>query len=796
MPPTFPSRSDYETLIRRLDVFAADSTIKKGKVIMRKDGLFPQAYSGGRAVVFPVEISNTKYALKCWIQALGSLEERYKAISTLIKESKPPYLIESVYRENEILCNGVRYPVLQMQWSESLTLKDWISINISDPSKIYYLANRFLEVVADMHRIGMSHGDLQHENILVNPSTSITLVDYDSIFLPGLDHLDDEVKGLPGYQHSSRAFQAKANPKSDYISEYVIYITLIALSKKPELWSVFKDHNRLLFSRDDLLHPSSSDIFETIRGLNGLSELADAFEAQCLCSNLESIEPIEKRCFSADVPSPQRDINETQPRSNEDSQQATILGKPSDLRNARTWTGSNNANNYWAFDSLEPRRNGLRDLDKSCQHQSNTQAQYQSNPSSSANSSRSAPNTCTSESFFSKSGTKSNSQVWPSVITNHCSIESSLYSSQNTRKALISISFERTFLRFNCVSDDGKKSQLSVSKQRFVGWRRHNQRLELVAEDASGRGVIAIYTDQPSAVYCIEEIMNQLNSAGISADSIQKTRSSPTASSKISRPEAPSKVVTPTNEESNNKSQPPSGKYASDASIVKATGKSLLDVRNAASALGLTDPYTLLEYHQIILRLNKVSSRSHPHSNSNSSRVSEASKHQGSDVTDQLSESASAANLLGWTFSYATIADIAKCTDKSVADVRIAAQSIGVKPPFTLIEADRIAGRLVGDPSIRRAYSKMLATKSYEKNQSNSDCFVATAIYGDPHHPDLDVLRSFRDEVLRSSLFGRAFIYCYYLIGPGLSFLIRKTRLSLVFLPPMSLLVRYLSSLR
>ena len=131
-----------------------------------------------------------------------------------------------------------------------------------------------------------------------------------------------------------------------------------------------------------------------------------------------------------------------------------------------------------------------------------------------------------------------------------------------------------------------------------------------------------------------------------------------------------------------------------------------------------------------------------------------------------------------------------------MADVCRVAQFLRVNPPFTLIEADRIAGKLVGDPSIHRAYSKLQAAQSLQNNKSSNDCFVATAIYGDPRHPDLVVLRGYRDEVLRSSLFGRAFIYCYYIVGPGLSLLVRKTRLRMLLLPPMSLLVRYLSSFR
>lgn len=49
------------------------------------------------------------------------------------------------------------------------------------------------------------------------------------------------------------------------------------------------------------------------------------------------------------------------------------------------------------------------------------------------------------------------------------------------------------------------------------------------------------------------------------------------------------------------------------------------------------------------------------------------------------------------------------------------------------------------------------------------DCFVATAVYGDPHHPDVVALRYYRDTHLTRSPFGRTAIRVYYIIGPHLA---------------------------
>ncbi|MFH7830686.1 CFI-box-CTERM domain-containing protein [Bacillus luti] len=59
-------------------------------------------------------------------------------------------------------------------------------------------------------------------------------------------------------------------------------------------------------------------------------------------------------------------------------------------------------------------------------------------------------------------------------------------------------------------------------------------------------------------------------------------------------------------------------------------------------------------------------------------------------------------------------------------------------------------------------------------NHNNSDCFVATAAFGTPWEQEIQVLRNWRDNSLRYSTSGRAFIKFYYKRGPIVASLIRK----------------------
>lgn len=55
------------------------------------------------------------------------------------------------------------------------------------------------------------------------------------------------------------------------------------------------------------------------------------------------------------------------------------------------------------------------------------------------------------------------------------------------------------------------------------------------------------------------------------------------------------------------------------------------------------------------------------------------------------------------------------------------------------------------------------------ETKTKSGCYIATACYGSYDHPDVHVLRRFRDERLSTSTFGRLFVRSYYAISPSLT---------------------------
>lgn len=64
--------------------------------------------------------------------------------------------------------------------------------------------------------------------------------------------------------------------------------------------------------------------------------------------------------------------------------------------------------------------------------------------------------------------------------------------------------------------------------------------------------------------------------------------------------------------------------------------------------------------------------------------------------------------------------------------------------------------------------------KSQKAEKSKGGCFIATACYGDYDHPNVIILRQYRDNTLSKSIIGRLFVSFYYSCSPPIARQIEK----------------------
>lgn len=287
-----PSISDYIMVFETPSLLKAN-VFKGGHPVYRNGRLI--RYTGGFCLVVPFESINGRVAIRCWHTGIGDCQNRSRAISEFIRNNPSPYFVDFEYIDDGIMTPMGSQPIVKMEWIEGITLKEYIDVNIKDESRLRRLADTFLEMVKYLHQANVSHGDLQHGNIIVNRDGKLCLVDYDSMFVPALQHCEDEIKGLAGYQAPARRKNKYLSPYADYFSEWIIYTSIIVFATYPHLWEELQVYNTetLLFSSKDIEEKCSSELFRELCKDPNISPFIEKIKEYIDAPTLENIEPLD-----------------------------------------------------------------------------------------------------------------------------------------------------------------------------------------------------------------------------------------------------------------------------------------------------------------------------------------------------------------------------------------------------------------------------------------------------------------------------------------------------------------------
>ena len=232
----------------------------------------PYRSCGAFAVVFKMLDKSTGkyYALKCFTEEQEGRADAYRQIADELDMVNSPYITSVKYMEKELFvdsqCEEDEFPVLLMDWVEGETMEAYIAANYRNQSAMSMLSYRFGKMAAWLRTQSFSHGDIKPDNIIVRPDGSLTLVDYDGMFVPSMKGSQSPTIGTRDFSHPLRTVDDFDETIDDF-SLANIALSLKAISMKPTLLDIYGASDRLLFSENDYRNPSNSKVISALQEL-------------------------------------------------------------------------------------------------------------------------------------------------------------------------------------------------------------------------------------------------------------------------------------------------------------------------------------------------------------------------------------------------------------------------------------------------------------------------------------------------------------------------------------------------
>ena len=267
----------------------------------------PYRSSGAFAVVFKMKDEQTGkcYALKCFTEEQDGRAEAYRKIADELEYVGSPYVISVRYLEKELFvdcnCEEEEFPVLLMDWIEGETMETHIANNYSDNYAMSMLCYRFCKMAAWLRSQPFAHGDIKPDNIIVRSDGTLTLVDYDGMFVPAMKGQKSPTIGTKDFSHPLRSIDDFDETIDDFALA-TIALSLKAISLDSSLFNRFGASDRLLFSANDYLDLSKSQVLTALQGLLADKDMGTLLSLFLLAYSKKSLSMCSFRAFVVQKP--------------------------------------------------------------------------------------------------------------------------------------------------------------------------------------------------------------------------------------------------------------------------------------------------------------------------------------------------------------------------------------------------------------------------------------------------------------------------------------------------------------
>ena len=300
----YPLISEYLAAIRE----AKDNLDKLSHLVPVLDKYGePYRSSGAFAVVFKMkdELTGKYYALKCFTEEQEGRAEAYRQIAEELEFVDSPYITSVKYLEKELFvdsnCEDEEFPVLLMDWIEGETMETYVAANYTDTHAMSMLCYRFCKMAAWLRSQSFAHGDIKPDNIMVRPDGTLTLVDYDGMFVPAMKGQKSPTIGTKDFSHPLRNIDDFDETIDDFALASIA-LSLKAISLNPSLLQTYGASDRLLFSAADYIDLSKSKTFTALQGLLADEEAKTLMSMFLLASAKKDLSMCSFRLFGLQKP--------------------------------------------------------------------------------------------------------------------------------------------------------------------------------------------------------------------------------------------------------------------------------------------------------------------------------------------------------------------------------------------------------------------------------------------------------------------------------------------------------------
>ena len=267
----------------------------------------PYRSSGAFAVVFKMKDEQTGkcFALKCFTEEQEGRAEAYRQIADELEFVDSSYITSVKYLDKEIFvdssCEEDEFPVLLMDWIDGETMETYIAENYQDNYAMAMLCYRFCKMAAWLRSQPFAHGDIKPDNIMVRPDGTLTLVDYDGMFVPAMKGQKSPTIGTKDFSHPLRTVDDFDETIDDFALASIA-LSLKAISLKPSLLDEYGAADRLLFSAADYRDLSKSKVMTALQELMNDEKLATLLSMLLLANANKSLAMCSFRLFVGKKP--------------------------------------------------------------------------------------------------------------------------------------------------------------------------------------------------------------------------------------------------------------------------------------------------------------------------------------------------------------------------------------------------------------------------------------------------------------------------------------------------------------